>query len=56
MNKQQIIKRHMHKVSRESFWLSVILGVLGGLLLGFAIGYSQTGQTVVRPLTRGVKV
>jgi ABC-type nitrate/sulfonate/bicarbonate transport system permease component len=56
MNNEQYIKTEMRKVSRQSFWLGAILGLLGGLALGFAIGYSQVGQTVVIPLTEGLKV
>lgn len=55
MDREKYIKKQLSKVSRQSFWLGVLLGVLIGLTLGFAIGYSRVGTTVVIPLTQGIR-
>ena len=52
---KQTIKKELGKVSRQSFWLGVALGLLGGLLLGFAIGYGHGDRTVVIPLSQGIR-
>lgn len=52
---QQTLKAELSKVSRQSFWLGMILGLLGGLALGFAIGYGQVETTLVVPLTQGIR-
>jgi hypothetical protein len=46
---QQIIKRELSKVSRQSFWLGMILGLLGGLALSFELAMGRvTGRLSFR--------
>ncbi|GAB5449934.1 MAG: hypothetical protein Hals2KO_02620 [Halioglobus sp.] len=52
---EELLKKQLVRTSRQSFWLGVVCGVVLGALIGFAVGYSQKGQTVVIPLTEGVR-
>jgi ABC-type nitrate/sulfonate/bicarbonate transport system permease component len=56
MTNEIIIRDAMRKVSRQSYWFGLAVGILIGAVTGFAIGYSQVGQTVVVPLSRGIEV
>jgi hypothetical protein len=53
---QQSLKAGLGKVSRQSYWLGEILASIAGLIVGYAIGHGQVGQTVVLPLTPGIEV
>jgi len=38
MDQKQIIKRHLTKISRESYWLGVAVGAVLGIIFCFLLG------------------
>jgi len=39
MHHEPIIDKYMRKVMRDGYWFGVIVGSMGGLVLGFIMGY-----------------
>jgi len=57
MDQKKIIKRHLTKISRESYWLGFAVGAVLGIIFGVVIGFGLgSPTTVVIPLSQGVKV
>ncbi len=56
IDRQQQLKKQIDRLASRSFWFGVAVGLVLGILAGFAIGYSQgSPTTVVVPLSQGIK-
>jgi TctA family transporter len=56
MTKKDIIKKHMTRVSTESYGLCVAVGVVVGIIVGVLIGLEiGSSTTLVIPLGDGVR-
>lgn len=56
MGNLEITDKQLKKYTDQAYWLGIGLGLLFGFIAGFAIGYANVGQTIIIPLTEGVKI